>query len=764
MLGVSSLFVPGAIDRESSSHRLGRAARYPPSSFGAQSRPRADRGPGPRRGRVGTVPANAPVAGSPGWSVPPPPPTVPAPWSVSPACCRKRPGTATSCLRWSRSDPGCGRSPSPFPANPLRYVLVYAFELDSGVAIVDAGWNTDDAWTALTNGLTEAGGSITDVRAVLVTHIHPDHYGLAGRVREESGAWIGLHPDDAEMLQSRYIDTDDLLARMRVFLEDAGVPALKLPDLNMASMMIRDQVMMAEPDVMFEDGRIVDVPGWDLQTVWTPGHSPGHVCFYSDRHKLLLSGRPRVAPHHPEHRRPYPAVPQPSGRVPRIAAEGPQPGRGRGAPGPRVPLRRPPRPARRHHHPSRRPPGRDREGSSSRTPDRRRGTSPWVSPGPVRGTRSPTTCRGRPWARRWPTSCCSKSIRRVRREGEMPARYFLSRHRLSDLGRRAVADLGAQRGGPDAARPWRAETRRQVGQRLEGSVVSVNSPLARRMPGFDARHATRRARRTRVGPPPSSSSLWPPSSSVFFGPAPTHHRHPPPAVGRPHPLPGWSPRWPPWRLGAPISRTVVVARRRRPEQPVGHPRGGHHGWGHGVGGLRSRRDQRDPDPGGRPDDHPRRRRRRRARRPGRRLRRNPRLGIGVGVGVGAGPAPGRPGPVRGGTVVPESTVARIPAPAPRRRRRPSPPGPTTYLVGGTRRPVPIRTSCPRPTAGISPRWPRCRCRCDFPAVAVARGQALRLRGRRPPRAPTPADPVDTIQVVNLRTHKVTRRAATSRSR
>ena len=110
--------------------------------------------------------------------------------------------------------PGLWSIPVPIPDNPLRYVLVYAFELDSGVAIVDAGWNTDDAWTALNNGLTEAGGSITDVRAVLVTHIHPDHYGLAGRVREESGAWIGLHPDDAEMLQSRYIETDDLLARM----------------------------------------------------------------------------------------------------------------------------------------------------------------------------------------------------------------------------------------------------------------------------------------------------------------------------------------------------------------------------------------------------------------------------------------------------------------------------------------------------------------------------------------------------------------------
>ncbi len=199
--------------------------------------------------------------------------------------------------------------PVPIPQNPLRYVLVYALELDDGVAIVDAGWNTDDAWQALTDGLVEAGGSIDDVRAVLVTHIHPDHYGLAGRVREVSGAWIGLHPDDAEMLQARYMETDDLLARMRVFLEDAGVPPATLPDLNMASMMIRSQVTMAEPDVLFTDGERVDLKGWDLQTIWTPGHSPGHVCFYSDAYRLLLSGDhvlPRITPNIGVHTQQFP--------------------------------------------------------------------------------------------------------------------------------------------------------------------------------------------------------------------------------------------------------------------------------------------------------------------------------------------------------------------------------------------------------------------------------------------------------------------------
>ena len=170
--------------------------------------------------------------------------------------------------------PGLWSIPVPIPDNPLRYVLVYALELDGGgVAIVDAGWDTDEAWGALTSGLTAAGGSIADVRAVLVTHIHPDHYGLAGRVREASGAWIGLHPDDAVMLESRYGDTDALLDAMFRFLADSGVPADKLPDLAFASMVLKSMVTMAAPDVLFEDQESIALPGWDLRTIWTPNIS-----------------------------------------------------------------------------------------------------------------------------------------------------------------------------------------------------------------------------------------------------------------------------------------------------------------------------------------------------------------------------------------------------------------------------------------------------------------------------------------------------------
>jgi glyoxylase-like metal-dependent hydrolase (beta-lactamase superfamily II) len=196
--------------------------------------------------------------------------------------------------------PGLWSIPVPIPINPLRYVLVYAFELaGDGVGLVDAGWDTDEAWSALTGGLATLGAGLSDVRAVVVTHIHPDHYGLAGRVREASGAWIGLHPADAALLQERYVDVDGLIAAMRGLLELSGVPAATLPDLSEASLQVRSFVSMAPPDVLLEDGRIVEFPGWDLRTMWTPGHSPGHVCLYSDEQRLLLSGDhvlPRITP------------------------------------------------------------------------------------------------------------------------------------------------------------------------------------------------------------------------------------------------------------------------------------------------------------------------------------------------------------------------------------------------------------------------------------------------------------------------------------
>jgi glyoxylase-like metal-dependent hydrolase (beta-lactamase superfamily II) len=202
--------------------------------------------------------------------------------------------------------PGLWSIPVPLPMNSLRYVLVYAFETDRGAYLVDAGWNTEEAFNALETGLNTAGFAMSDVRGVMVTHIHPDHYGLAGRIRAASDAWISLHPADAALIETRYIDMDDLLPRVRANLERAGAPVDVLDELKNASMPVRPFVDAVTPDVLLEDGDKPDVPGWELTAIWTPGHSPGHLCFYVPSLELMLTGDhvlPRITPNvsaHPQ--------------------------------------------------------------------------------------------------------------------------------------------------------------------------------------------------------------------------------------------------------------------------------------------------------------------------------------------------------------------------------------------------------------------------------------------------------------------------------
>ncbi|HET6914845.1 MAG TPA: MBL fold metallo-hydrolase [Acidimicrobiales bacterium] len=205
-----------------------------------------------------------------------------------------------------RVRPGLWSVPVPIPNNPLRYVLVYVFETERGPYLVDAGWNTDDAYQTLVQGLDQAGFAIGDVQGVMVTHIHPDHYGLAGRIREASGAWVALHPADADLIEDRYHDPEDLIEKMDAMLRRDGAPPEEIALLKQASMPIRGFVWEAKPDVLIEDGGKPEVPGWDLTAIWTPGHSPGHLCFYEPANRLMLSGDhvlPRITPNisfHPQ--------------------------------------------------------------------------------------------------------------------------------------------------------------------------------------------------------------------------------------------------------------------------------------------------------------------------------------------------------------------------------------------------------------------------------------------------------------------------------
>ncbi|MCD0448207.1 MBL fold metallo-hydrolase [Actinocorallia sp. API 0066] len=183
--------------------------------------------------------------------------------------------------------------PVPIPGNPLGRTLVYVLESPGGPVLIDAGWEHPESWRALKDGLSARGVGIEDVRGVVVTHMHPDHAGLAGRIRERSGAWIAMHSADAALVRLMRERADERLGDWLVRAGAAEAEGAEFSDTHRPD-------PPAVPDRELEDGDLVDLPGRRLRTVWTPGHSPGHICLHLEDRDVLFTGDhvlPEITPH-----------------------------------------------------------------------------------------------------------------------------------------------------------------------------------------------------------------------------------------------------------------------------------------------------------------------------------------------------------------------------------------------------------------------------------------------------------------------------------
>jgi glyoxylase-like metal-dependent hydrolase (beta-lactamase superfamily II) len=187
--------------------------------------------------------------------------------------------------------------PVPIPRNPLRYTLCYALLDDTGVVVVDPGWDSTPGREAVRAGLAAAGASLADVTGIVVTHIHPDHHGLTGWLREQSGGWAGMHSVEATTMAGRVWRRPP--AADRAWLRDHGVPGSDLDALSVDPGEIDGILTMAEPDRLFSDGDRLPLTGHDIRAVWTPGHTPGHLCLHDEQAGILLTGDhllPRISP------------------------------------------------------------------------------------------------------------------------------------------------------------------------------------------------------------------------------------------------------------------------------------------------------------------------------------------------------------------------------------------------------------------------------------------------------------------------------------
>ncbi len=201
--------------------------------------------------------------------------------------------------------------PVPIPDNPLRYVLTYLIEHQSGFLMVDPGWNHPDSWTALTTGLAAAQIPMSAITAVVITHVHPDHHGLSGAVREQSGAWIAMHEREDAWLAG-LAEPSAIRAGMVSYMRLSGAPPEHLAELSARQPAGGPGRGMARADRTLVHGDLIDVPGLsraghlDARPLARAPVLPPRIA------RAAADRRPRAAADHAQHLRLRPDL-QPAG-------------------------------------------------------------------------------------------------------------------------------------------------------------------------------------------------------------------------------------------------------------------------------------------------------------------------------------------------------------------------------------------------------------------------------------------------------------------
>lgn len=189
--------------------------------------------------------------------------------------------------------------PIVFPDSPIRHTFCYVIRGDDGqVVLIDPGFDSEEGWQQLERSLATAGASVRDVVGIVATHMHSDHLGMARRVVDETGAWVGMHPtEDAALAQ--WQNSDRVFAEDRQWLDQLGVPAEVIEQLATDHEVVDYAQSLARMTLPLTDGTCLPLPGRQLVVVAAPGHTPGHICIVDHDERVLFSGDhilPRITP------------------------------------------------------------------------------------------------------------------------------------------------------------------------------------------------------------------------------------------------------------------------------------------------------------------------------------------------------------------------------------------------------------------------------------------------------------------------------------
>jgi len=170
--------------------------------------------------------------------------------------------------------------PTPFYVGPVN---VYLIEEDP-LTLIDAGPRDDASLEGLKSGIARLGHKLSDIKRIIISHAHADHYGLAQLIVEESGATAYIHEWDAPAVSAEM----DYRA-YRALLTSAGVPPETINQMEagyekfrgFAYPLVRVETLKDEDEILFEHE--------SLTVVHTPGHTPGSICLVRTANRLVFA-------------------------------------------------------------------------------------------------------------------------------------------------------------------------------------------------------------------------------------------------------------------------------------------------------------------------------------------------------------------------------------------------------------------------------------------------------------------------------------------
>jgi glyoxylase-like metal-dependent hydrolase (beta-lactamase superfamily II) len=180
------------------------------------------------------------------------------------------------------------RLPLPWPGVP--HVNAYAIAAGGGIVLVDTGLSEPGALTELERALGQAGLRLEQIRLLVCTHAHADHYGLAGPIVEAAGCELWMHPNHGHATRAAK-HLDRALERRIEVARHSGVPARALEryqserqgrGMGIAEVVAPDRDLTRGVEVDSDLGR------WVVHE--SPGHAPSHVVLHQPDQGLLLSG------------------------------------------------------------------------------------------------------------------------------------------------------------------------------------------------------------------------------------------------------------------------------------------------------------------------------------------------------------------------------------------------------------------------------------------------------------------------------------------